>query len=93
MFSVHAKASYNEADTKYRRGVERVAEKVPMCLVGNKVDVRDRLVRAKDITLHRRYGMEYYDVSAKTGYNLKKPFLSIIRKMFKYVSDRSRQFL
>jgi GTP-binding nuclear protein Ran len=87
MFSVHDKASYKEADTKYRRSIERVAEKVPMCLVGNKVDQKDRTVKMKEINLHRKIGIEYFEVSVKSGYNLKRPFLSIIRKMFKYVTD------
>jgi GTPase SAR1 family protein len=50
-------------------------------LVGNKVDMRDRKVKAKTITFHRRRNLAYYDLSAKSNYNFEKPFLWLARKL------------
>jgi len=37
-------------------------------VVGNKVDLKDRKVKAKQITLPRKKDLQYYDVSVKTNY-------------------------
>jgi GTP-binding nuclear protein Ran len=49
--------------------------------VGNKVDVKDRKVKPKDIIFHRRKNLQYYDISAKSNYNFEKPFLYLARKL------------
>jgi GTPase SAR1 family protein len=36
----------------------RVCENIPMVLVGNKVDVKDRKVKAKSITFHRKKNLQ-----------------------------------
>jgi hypothetical protein len=50
-------------------------------LVGNKVDIKDRKVKAKAINFHRRKNLAYYDISAKSNYNFEKPFLWLARKL------------
>ena len=50
-------------------------------LVGNKVDVKDRKVKAKQITFHRKKNLQYYDISAKSNYQYEKPFVWLLRKM------------
>ncbi|RCN36724.1 Ras family protein [Ancylostoma caninum] len=42
---------------------------------GYEVDVKDRKVKAKTITFHRKKNLQYYDISAKSNYNFEKPFL------------------
>lgn len=59
----------------------RVCEQVPIVLVGNKVDVKERKVKAKTITFHRKKNLQYYDISAKSNYNFEKPFLWLARKL------------
>merc|ERR1740133_141194 len=54
---------------------------VPIVLVGNKVDVKERKVKAKQITFHRKKNLQYYDISAKSNYNFEKPFLWLARKL------------
>jgi GTP-binding nuclear protein Ran len=49
--------------------------------VGNKVDIKDRKVKAKQITFHRKKNLQYYDISAKSNYNFEKPFLWLGRKL------------
>lgn len=50
-------------------------------LTGNKVDVKERKVKAKTITFHRKKNLQYYDISAKSNYNFEKPFLWLARKL------------
>ena len=59
----------------------RVCEQVPIVLTGNKVDVKERKVKAKTITFHRKKNLQYYDISAKSNYNFEKPFLWLARKL------------
>jgi GTP-binding nuclear protein Ran len=59
----------------------RVCENVPIVLCGNKVDVKERKVKAKAITFHRKKNLQYYDISAKSNYNFEKPFLWLARKL------------
>jgi GTP-binding nuclear protein Ran len=59
----------------------RVCESIPIVLCGNKVDVKDRKVKAKTITFHRKKNLQYFDISAKSNYNFEKPFLWLARKL------------
>jgi GTP-binding nuclear protein Ran len=59
----------------------RVCENIPIVLCGNKVDVKERKVKAKAITFHRKKNLQYYDISAKSNYNFEKPFLWMARKL------------
>merc|ERR1711881_652359 len=80
MFDVTSRVTYKNVPN-WHRDLVRVCENVPICLVGNKVDVKDRKVKAKTITFHRKKNLQYYDVSAKSNYNFEKPFLWIARKL------------
>jgi GTP-binding nuclear protein Ran len=65
----------------YLGDLVRVCENVPIVLTGNKVDVKERKVKAKTITFHRKKNLQYYDISAKSNYNFEKPFLWLARKL------------
>lgn len=80
MFDVTSRISYKNVPN-WHRDLERVCEKIPMVLIGNKVDVKDRKVKAKNIQFHRKKNLAYYDVSAKSNYNFEKPFLYLARKL------------
>lgn len=58
-----------------------MCENIPIVLCGNKAEVKDRKVKAKQITFHRRKNLPYYDISAKSHHNFEKPFLWIARKL------------
>ena len=45
------------------------------------VEIKDRKVKAKQITFHRKKNLQYYDISAKSNYNFEKPFLWLARKL------------
>ena len=58
-----------------------MCENIPIVLCGNKVDVKNRQVKAKQVTFHRKKNLQYYEISAKSNYNFEKPFLYLARKL------------
>jgi GTP-binding nuclear protein Ran len=45
------------------------------------VDEDKRQVRAKQITFHRKKGCPYYDISAKTNFQVERPFLTLAKDL------------
>lgn len=80
MFDVTSRITYKNVPT-WHRDLVRVCENVPIVLCGNKVDIKERKVKAKAITFHRKKNLGYYDISAKSNYNFEKPFLWLARKL------------
>ena len=80
MFDVTSRITYKNVPN-WHRDLVRVCENVPIVLTGNKVDVKERKVKAKTITFHRKKNLQYYDISAKSNYNFEKPFLWLARKL------------
>ena len=66
---------------KWYKELTRVCEGIPIVLVGNKVDVVDRKVKARQILFPRKHGIQYYDISAKSNYQFEKPFLWLLKKL------------
>ncbi|KAF7958733.1 hypothetical protein EAE96_002267 [Botrytis aclada] len=80
MFDVTSRITYKNVPN-WHRDLVRVCENIPIVLTGNKVDVKERKVKAKTITFHRKKNLQYYDISAKSNYNFEKPFLWLARKL------------
>lgn len=80
MFDVTSRTTYKNVP-QWHRDLVRVCENIPIVLCGNKVDIKDRKVKAKTITFHRKKSLQYYELSAKSNYNFEKPFLWIARKL------------
>ncbi|KAL6568081.1 GTP-binding nuclear protein Ran1A [Orobanche hederae] len=80
MFHVTARLTYKNVPTWYR-DLYRVCGDIPIVLCGNKVDLKNRQVKAKQITFHRKKCLQYYEISAKSNYNFEKPFLYLARKL------------
>ena len=80
MFDVCNRITYKNVINWYKQ-LTRVCEGIPIVLVGNKVDVADRKVKAKQILFPRKYGIQYYDISAKSNYQFEKPFLWLLKKL------------
>ncbi|PGH04695.1 GTP-binding nuclear protein GSP1/Ran [Blastomyces parvus] len=89
MFDVTSRITYKNVPS-WHRDLVRVCENVPIVLCGNKVDVKERKVKAKTITFHRKKNLQYYDISAKSNYNFEKPFLWLARKL---VGNASLEFV
>eukprot|EP00658_Telonema_sp_P-2_P077982 TRINITY_DN71_c0_g1_i1.p1 TRINITY_DN71_c0_g1~~TRINITY_DN71_c0_g1_i1.p1 ORF type:complete len:223 (+),score=82.34 TRINITY_DN71_c0_g1_i1:209-877(+) len=80
MFDVTSRISYKNVGVWFRDLV-RVCEHIPIVLVGNKVDVKERKVKVKQINFHRKKNLNYYDISAKSNFNYEKPFLALAKKL------------
>uniref|UniRef100_A0A453SAL2 GTP-binding nuclear protein n=1 Tax=Aegilops tauschii subsp. strangulata TaxID=200361 RepID=A0A453SAL2_AEGTS len=80
MFDVTSRLTYKNVPT-WHRDICRVCENIPIVLCGNKVDVKNRQVKAKMVTFHRKKNLQYYEISAKSNYNFEKPFLYLARKL------------
>lgn len=52
--------------------------------------MKERKVKAKTITFHRKKNLQYYDISAKSNYNFEKPFLWLARKL---VGNQTLEFV
>ena len=80
MFDVTSRISYKNVPNWYR-DITRICEGIPIVLTGNKVEMKDRKVRPKQILFHRKKNLQYYDISAKSNYNFEKPFLWLAKKL------------
>jgi GTP-binding nuclear protein Ran len=80
MFDVTSRVTYKNVPN-WHRDLVRVCENIPIVLCGNKVDIKDRKLKAKSIVFHRKKNLQYFEISAKSNYNFEKPFLWIARKL------------
>merc|ERR1712072_1241273 len=80
MFDVTSRLTYKNVPT-WHRDLCRVCENIPIVLCGNKVDVKERQVKPKQVTFHRKKNLQYHEISAKSNYNYEKPFLYLARKL------------
>jgi GTP-binding nuclear protein Ran len=89
MFDVTSRLTYKNVPT-WHRDLCRVCENIPIVLCGNKVDVKNRQVKPKQVTFHRKKNLQYHEISAKSNYNYEKPFLYLARKL---VGDAALHFV
>ena len=80
MFDVTSRITYKNV-SKWYKDITRICENIPIVLVGNKVDEKNRKVKAKQILFARKHGIQYFDISAKSNYQFEKPFLWILKKL------------
>merc|ERR1712072_1656370 len=80
MFDVTSRLTYKNVPT-WHRDLCRVCDNIPIVLCGNKVDVKERQVKPKQVTFHRKKNLQYHEISAKSNYNYEKPFLYLARKL------------
>ncbi|KAH0660842.1 hypothetical protein KY289_029590 [Solanum tuberosum] len=90
MFDFTVRLSYMNVPT-WHRDLFRFCENVPFVLCGNKIDIKHKQVKAKEINFYRRKkNWPYYEISAKSNYNLELPFLFLARKL---VGDDNLHFV
>ena len=80
MFDVTAPNTYKNVQT-WHRDLTRVCPNIPIVLVGNKIDVRERKVPAKRVSFHKKHNMKYLEISAKSNYHFELPFVSLMRSI------------
>ncbi|KAB0386738.1 hypothetical protein FD755_001694, partial [Muntiacus reevesi] len=81
MFDVTSRVTYKNVPN-WHRDLVRVCENIPIVLCGNKVDIKDRKVKAKSIVFHGRKNLH--------NYNFEKPFLWLARKL---IGDPNLEFV
>lgn len=59
MFDVTSRVTYKNVPN-WHRDLVRVCENIPIVLCGNKVDIKDRKVKAKSIVFHRKKNLQVY---------------------------------
>jgi len=89
MFDVTSRITYKNVPN-WHRDIIRVCENIPIVLVGNKVDIKERMVKARNIQFHRKRNLQYYDLSARSNYNFEKPFLWLARRL---TNQRNLEFI
>ena len=80
MFDVTSRSSYDSL-ANWHRDLTSVCGNIPIVMVGNKCDMKERRVKTKMINFHQRKNMPYFDISAKSNYNFEKPFRWLARKL------------
>lgn len=86
VYSVTNKKTMEDLDHFYRLFSMTYPNKdVPLILVANKIDLaQSREVSSEEgMALAARYGAEYFEISAKTGYNVDNAYACLIRKLRK----------
>lgn len=82
MFDVTSRVTYKNVPN-WHRDLVRVCENIPIVLCGNKVDIKDRKVKAKTIVFHRKKNLqvcllliyEIYNSKTEVTWNL---FVSVL---------------
>ncbi len=74
-FDVHSRESYKSLQGRIN-DFKKVNSTAKCVIVGTKVDVPERKVKASKVRLE--LGMEYIDMSSKSNYNFEKPFLTLL---------------
>lgn len=80
MFDVSSRITYQNVPRWYQ-DLKRECPSLPIVLVGNKVDLPDRELKAQSITWHKKHGLTYLEMSAKSQFNFEKPFLHLARQL------------
>ena len=89
MFDVGSRITYKSLP-KWHADVKHVCrDDIPIVVCGNKCEGY-RKVEPHHITYPQKKGLQYYDISAKTHYNLVEPFLWLARKL---TGDNNLQFI
>lgn len=80
LFDVTSRVTYSNVP-KWCADIRNTCGDIPLVLIGNKVDSNDRELKVTQLNWHRSRGIQYYDMSAKTGFNIEKPFLYLARRL------------
>ena len=80
MFDLTSRQTYKNVP-KWHKDLVKICEHIPIVLVGNKADVKERKLKARQINFHRKRSLQYFDVSAKSNYQFEKPFVWLLKQL------------
>ena len=86
MFDVTSRVTYKNVPN-WHRDLVRVCENIPIVLTGNKVDIKDRKVKAKAIVFHRKKNLQVtmIKVSVDVLYRAIKHNILVYLSIFSYL--------
>lgn len=79
-FDLTDRMSYNNLEG-WMGMFHKVSPHAKCVLVGTKCDSASPKMKHRDITIHKKYSMPYYQISSASNYNFEKPFLSILKHL------------
>jgi GTP-binding nuclear protein Ran len=80
MFDLSKRSTYEHLD-QWHRDLVGVCENIPIVVVGNKVDLEVGKIPSEEITFAQNLNLKYYNISVKSKYQFKEPFLCLAREL------------
>jgi GTP-binding nuclear protein Ran len=80
MFDVAVPATYRNV-SNWHRDLIHVCPNIPIVLVANKIDTRERKVPSNRVKFHKKNNMSYFEISTKSNYHSEMPLLAIARQL------------
>lgn len=78
MFDYTNKSTYDSIPGWFTK-CNQITNNIVLC--GNKCDSEKHQVISENITHHLELGIKYFDISAKSCYNLERPILELLKKL------------
>jgi len=72
--------TYRDARRWYIR-IKNECGNIPVVIIGNKMDVQEKQVKEKHITVIEKKRIQYFDVSVKCEFQLEKPLVWILQRL------------
>lgn len=79
-FDVTKMESYEKVQNWYNIITSKF-ENIPIIIVGNKVDLPSRVIKARKTLFEKKYDANYFDISIKSNYQIEKPFLCLLKRL------------
>lgn len=80
MFDVNSRQSYKDVPLWYSQ-IVKYCEHIPIVLVGNKADSKDRKVKPKQVNYHRKKNLKYIEVSALANWRVVEVYEWLMKKL------------
>ena len=90
VYDVSEIKSFNNISNWMEEIENEVGNKIPIILVGNKSDLEDKRVVAKEEgqAVAKQYNIKFYETSSKTGDNVEKCIMELTEEIFNKLKDR-----
>ena len=83
VYDVNNPASFNNLDMWVKELEENIGRRVPVLLIGNKIDLERKVPREDAEAFANKHDYLFFEVSAKTGEEIEKIFKTLALEIFK----------